>query len=194
MTAKKESRITLFASTGVSFPVYPGWFSNEHKAAVNVGVGLELRLSPRLIIRENFNLYSYYPREDYYKFIYFGDIEIELPGKGIYKGDHFFLSSDLWLDLKYILIEKGRFSYYMAAGGGVCLMRYVYGGYIGIDGSETYWAMALHALISGGIGVSYKVSGSIRLFLEANYRYNFYKDSDQKRGTIPLRIGISTCI
>ncbi|NIM17975.1 MAG: hypothetical protein GTO45_38770 [Candidatus Aminicenantes bacterium] len=35
LTAKKDSRISLFVSTGVSFPVYPRWFASDHKPAVN---------------------------------------------------------------------------------------------------------------------------------------------------------------
>jgi hypothetical protein len=194
LTGKKNSRIRVFASTGVSFPVYPGGFASDRKPAVNVGFGLELKLSPRLIVRESFNMYSYYPREDYYTSIWFGDTEIKLPGKGIYRGDHFFSSYDLWIDLKYILMKNGRFSYYIAAGGGVCFLYYVSGGYIGIEGEFYYTEIALHALISGGLGISLKVSESIDLFLEANYRYNFYRDHDRRRGTIPLRIGISTGI
>jgi hypothetical protein len=194
LTAKKNSRIKVFASTGVSFPVYPAWFASDRKPAVNVGFGLELNLSPRLIVRECFNFYTYYPREDYIKTIWFGDLEIELPGKGIYCGDHFFSSYDLWVDLKYILMKKGRISYYIAAGGGVCLLHYVSGWYIGIDGDRNYTSSALHALICCGIGVSFKLSESIDIFLEANYRYNFFRNDDPNRGTIPLRIGISTGI
>ena len=194
LMAKKNSRISVFAFSGISFPVYPYWFASDRKPAVNLGLGLELKISPRLFIRENFNFYSYYPQEDYYKSIWIGDTEIELPGNGIYRGDHFFSSYDLWIDLKYILKENRRVSYYVAAGGGVCFMRYVSGGYIGIDGSVNYKSIALHALISGGIGFNYKAAEGINLFLEANYRLNFYKDSNLKRGTIPLRIGISTYI
>jgi hypothetical protein len=73
-------------------------------------------------------------------------------------------------------------------------MKYVSGGYIGIEGSVNYKSIALHALISGGIGFNFKITGGIKLFLEANYRFNFFKDSHLKRGTIPLRIGVSTYI
>jgi hypothetical protein len=194
LMAKKNSRISVFASSGISFPDYPGWFASDRKPAVNLGFGLELKISPRLIIRENFNFYSYYPKEDYFKSIWFGDTEIELSGDGIYQGDHFFSSYDLWIDLKYILKESGRFSYYVAAGGGVCYMRYVSGGYIGIGGSVNYTSIALHALISGGIGIDYKTAWGIKLFLEGNYRLNFFKDSHLKRGTIPLRLGVSKYI
>jgi hypothetical protein len=192
--AKKNSRISVFAFSGISFPVYPEWFASDRKPAINLGFGLELKISPRLIIRENFNFYSYYPKEDYYKSIWFGDTEIVLSGNGIYRGDDFFTSYDLWIDLKYILKENGRFSYYVAAGGGVCYMRYVSGGYIGIDGSMNYTSIALHSLISGGIGFDFKLTGGIKLFLEANYRLNFFKDSQLKRGNIPLRLGVSTYI
>jgi hypothetical protein len=194
LQAKKNSRIKLFASTGVSFPVYPGWFAGDRKPSANVGFGLELKLSPRLILRENFNMYSYYPIEDYYKSIWFGDTEIKLPEPGIYRGGQFFSSYDLWVDLKYIPMKTGRFSYYIAAGGGVCFLCYVSGGYVTIEGEGYYTEIALHALICGGMGVSYKVSGSIDLFLEIDYRYNFYKDHKKKRGAIPLRMGISTGI
>jgi hypothetical protein len=194
LTAKKNSRIKLFASTGVSFPVFPGWFEGDRKPAINIGFGLELKLSPRLILRESFNMYSYYPIEDYYTSIWFGETEIKLPDQGIYCGDHFFSSYDLWVDLKYILMKTGRVSYYIAAGGGVCFMYYVSGGYVTIDGEGHYTEIALHALICGGMGISYNLSGSIDLFLEASYRYNFYKNNDLKRGTVPLRIGISMSI
>jgi hypothetical protein len=194
LLAKKDSRISIFGSAGVSFPVSPRLFRSEYKPAMNFGFGLELELSRRLIVRESFNIYSYYPWEQYYRYIQFGSTIIELPGNGIYRGDHDYTVVDLWLDLKYVLKKAGRFAFYVSAGSGVCYMRYVKGGYQGVGGPIKYYGASVHPLVSGGLGVNYKLSGVLSFFFETNYRYNFLKNSSFKTGSIPLRFGISTKI
>lgn len=189
----KKKRFDLFVSSGMSFPSYPAIFANSRQPAFNAGCGLEWNFSSRFSLRGNYNYYCYYLKNDYSKYIRFGDSLFELPGKGAYVGDVYYAVNDVWVDLKYRIKDIGRLSVYLLGGIGFCYIRdgSFWATTVG-GGRKIYAAWGLMPMASGGCGINHKLYKEIRIFAELNYRRDFYKDHEKNRATFPFRIGISS--
>jgi hypothetical protein len=185
------AKFNIYLHSGITFPTTPGYFADFYPPDFNIGGGVGYQLSERLTLQLTFSHYIYYPRQQYWKYIYIGDSEtpVPLPGKGLYCGNHFYSFYDFFSSLKFKPWHR-RLAPYMVAGFGATYRRHVVGGYVGLDGERLYVGKSIFYIATGGFGVEYKLKRNIGIFLEATYIYSFWKIREKNRGNIPLKIGI----
>jgi hypothetical protein len=189
INAEEKSKFSFFIHSGAAFPAFPEGHADFYDSTFNIGAGIGMALSSRLTLQTAASFYCFYPREAYSKYIYFGDIRIELPGKGFYQRDHFFASYNFFVELKYAL-NSHRFSPYIITGAGTSVRRRVAGGYTGIEGEVLYIGTSVFFIIEGGIGLDYHFDEGTSIFLEVSTNYSFSSVSNKNTGAVPIKLGI----